>query len=75
MDQGCLPVALAFRVLLCLLLLREMAFAVCNHPSHVVNIFLVILLRILLRILLENLDDLASTILSLLMVTQAEVMV
>ena len=54
-------IALAVRILLGFLLLREMPFAVCCHPSHMRNVFFLVLRGILVGVLLQDLDDLAPT--------------
>ena len=58
------PCAPAVRAFFRCLFLRQMAFAVRNYLSHVVNIFLIVAIGILVRVLLEDLDDLQPTVLS-----------
>ena len=53
--------ALALRVSLGLILLREVALAVRNDAAHVVDIVVVISVWILLRVLLQYFYDLAAT--------------
>ena len=55
-------VALAIRVLLRLLLLRQMPLAVRNDLAHVGQVFFIVLLRVFLWILLQDLDDLAAAL-------------
>lgn len=64
---GFVLVTFTVRVLLCLLLLRKMALAVCDHLPHMVDVILVILFRVLLRILLKDLNNLPPTARSLVM--------
>lgn len=52
--------ALALRVLLRLLLLRQMPCQITRHLAHVGQIILIILLRVFLRVFLQDLDNLTS---------------
>lgn len=53
-------IALAVRVPLGLLLLREVPLAVRDDAAHVVDVVLVVLGRVLLGVLFQDLDDLAA---------------
>jgi hypothetical protein len=55
-------VALAVRILLRFLFLREVSLAVCHHLPHMIDIVLLIAVRILLWVLLQDSNDLASRI-------------
>ena len=50
----------AFRVSLSLILLREVALAVCDDAAHMVDIVVVISFWVLLRVLLQYVYDLAA---------------
>lgn len=51
---------LALRVLLRLVLLRQMPFTVRHDLAHVVDVVLVVFFRVLLRVLFEDGDDFAA---------------
>ena len=54
-------VALAAGNLLCLFLLRQVAFVVADDLPHVTNILAVVFAGILVGVFLQNLDDLTAT--------------
>jgi hypothetical protein len=53
------PRALAVRILLGLVLLRQMPLAVGHHLAHVIDVVLVVGLGVLVRVLLEDFDNLS----------------
>ena len=53
-------ITLTIRILLRLLLLRQMALTIRNYFAHVINIILLILAWILFGVLVKNSDDLAA---------------
>jgi hypothetical protein len=55
-------VTLTIRILFRLLLLRQMALAICHNLPHMNNIILIVLARIFLGVLLQNGNDLAAGI-------------
>ena len=56
------PVALAICILLRFLLLRQMAFTVCNYAAHVRKVIFIVVGGVLLRVLLQDLDYLAAAV-------------
>jgi hypothetical protein len=52
----------ALRVLLRLLLLREVSLTITHHFAHVLQILVIVLLGVPLRVLLQDLDYLAAAL-------------
>jgi hypothetical protein len=56
------PITPTLRILLRLLLLRQMTFTVCHYAAHVGDIVLVVFRRVLGRVLLQDRDDSAAAV-------------
>jgi hypothetical protein len=52
----------ALRILLRLLLLREVSLTITHHLAHVLQVLIIVLLGVPLRVLLQDLDYLAAAL-------------
>lgn len=55
-------ITFTIRILLRLLLLRQMPFTVCSDSTHVRDVAFVVFRRVFLRVLLQDLDYLAAAV-------------